>query len=115
MRMSAGTSHAANTFWRTFSAIALKSCLTNMLSSPDGRFLRTRNSKNVFELGAIVHAVEHDLVETGVTIILQRRSCLVGCAARAVTGHHIIARQCVDALPILVRKGLGQRSLIQAG
>src|ERR1700732_1655345 len=115
MMMSAGASHAANTFWRTFSAIALKSFLTNILSSPDGHPLRARNGEHVFELGTIVHAVEHDLVETGVTINLQCGPCLLGCAARAMTSDHVVARQRVDALPILVVKGRGQSRLIQAG
>src|SRR5437764_13522790 len=115
MIMSVGASHAANTFWRTFPAIALKSSLTNMLSSPDGCSLWARNREHVLELSAIVHAVEHDLVETGLLITLQCRPCLVGCAARAMSRYHVVAGQGVDALPILVLKGLGQSGLIQAG
>src|SRR5882724_9919784 len=79
--------------------------LNFMLSPNGGQGCRDRES--------IVHATDHDLVETDGAILLELGPHLVGRAAGGVTAHDVVAHQPVDLAPVLRGVGRGQRGLVE--
>src|SRR5262249_16148361 len=92
-------------------------------SKPVGRlmlnFMRPSPSERRLQCGCdgagVVHATQHDVIETDGAVFVEPGPHLRRCAAGSVAAHHVVADQAIDLAPVLGGVGRAQCRLVEPG